>query len=65
MPNGVVVWDGLNLMGVAANGIIFMDAFKKVLGKCFVDVGTKGLTDPVCWEPGMIGAAEWKMRGIT
>jgi hypothetical protein len=29
-------------MAAAANSIIFIDAFKKVLGKCFVDVGTKG-----------------------
>jgi hypothetical protein len=41
MPNGVVVWGRLSLMGVAVSSIFFMDAFENVLGKCFVDVGTK------------------------
>jgi hypothetical protein len=41
MPNGVVVWGRLSLMGVAVSSIIFMDAFENVLGKRFVDVGTK------------------------
>jgi hypothetical protein len=41
--------------------------FKKGVGQTFcwlADVGTKGLTDPLHWEPGMIGVAKWKMRGM-
>jgi hypothetical protein len=61
----IIVLGRLKLMGAAANGVFFVDAFKRWWANVLLMLApSKGLADPVCWEPGMVGAAEWMMRGM-
>jgi hypothetical protein len=44
---------------------VFVDAVVQMLCKCQINVGTKGLSDPVCWKPGMVCVSKGEVGQVA